>query len=348
MYPKSIVPKDFDVPDRIELEDAVLTPISIRSWLKDFDAVRSTVDYIELNPGLEWPDETLGNILFGLSDACYIDKLWKLRASFTYGVMSPDESTELGCLYIYRTRKKGYDAEIISWVRDRELRRGFGEEIFRFAETWVPEVWPFENTTWPGRKISWEEWYGLPDKDPQNWQENSPSYALIPQRLVPDSFQVPSGTQSNRFSLIPLQLSMDTITKNYEAYMMSAEYLKETFRPNDDWPIGTTFEEAIVDVGYFHFYWHTRGAFVYSIRDPENVRELGCLYITSTHKAGFQAEARFWVRESELTKSLEEEIDEFSHNWIRESWPFERVAWPGRDIGWEEWEKLPEWDADHK
>ncbi len=345
MYPKQIVPDTFDVPTRVEVEGIVLTPINLSSWDKDVRAVwhlRERIiqnqDVEILNPGLYLP----GNMLFGLSDACYLDKIWRLRASFTYGIMTPDEREELGCLYVYRTRKLGYDAEIVSWIRSEDLKP-LGEKIYEFAESWIPEVWPFKNTTWPGRKISWQEWYQLPDKDPQNWPDNPPSYALIPQMLVPAKFEIPESIDSNRFRLVPLHLNMDSIAKHYEAYTSSVDHLKGTFGPDDQWPENSNFEEAIVDVGYFHFYWHTRSTFVYSIRHPDDSHDLGCIYVAPTHKSGYQAEIYIWVREGELESNLDEELFEFTQNWINDEWPFERVAWPGREISWKEWKSLPEW-----
>ncbi len=345
MYPRKLVPDRFEVPTRIEVEGVILAPIGLASWVKDVHAVRHVREYMIQNPGLEILNPGLelpGDMLFGLSDACYLDKLWRLRASFTYGIMTPDEREELGCLYVYGTRKLGYEAEVVSWVRSDDLRE-LGEKIYQFAESWVPEQWPFEAITWPGRKTPWVDWFELPDKDPQNWSGNPPSYALVPRRLVADSFAVPDTLDSDRFKLLPLHLNMDSVAKHYEACVSSIDHLEGVFGPENDWYEDKSFQEAIADVGYFHFFWHTRGAFVYSVRNPEDTREIGCLYVMPTEKEGYQAEVYVWAREDALGSGLEEELDEFSHHWIEMAWPFESVAWPGREIGWAEWKSLPDW-----
>jgi len=343
---RKLVADGFEVPVRVELEYVVLVPVTIRNWDKDYDAVVSTRGYTGLNPGLVWPEQTMGSVLFGLSDVCYMDKLLRGRASVCYGIMTPDERTELGCLYVYRTRKLGYDAEIYCWVRRKEAEEGLRERVYEFAEAWVPDVWPFGRTTWPGWKIPWPEWYALPDKAPENWPGNPPSHALLPRRLVPDSFQIPTKVEKKRFVLVPLHLSMDTVAKHHEAIMSSVDHLNASFPPSGDWPRGKRFEDAVVDVGSLHFHWYSRGAFAYSLRDPGDARALGCISIEPTRKVGYQAEVCSWVRESELRSGLDEEVNEFTHAWIQSQWPFDRVAWPGRDFNWAAWGAMPEYELD--
>lgn len=350
MYPGKLVPDDFEVPTRVEVAGVLLRPIPLDNWLKDVQAIRVLRSYLDqnpdvelLNPGLSLPDD----LVFGISDVCWMRKLWSLRASFAYGVMTADESEELGCLYVFATRKLGYDAEVVSWMREKKLQ-DLGERIYRFAEEWVPDVWPFDRVTWPRREISWQDWYKLPDKDPQNWPGNHPTYSLVPRRLVSDTFEIPRSVEARRFSLVPLHLSMDSVAKNYDAYMSSFEHLKRTFPSDDEWPSEKTFNEAIIDVGYFHFLRHLRAGFAYSARDSNDNLELGCIYITAPRKANFQAEIRLWVRESEIQSGLEEELYEFAHQWLQAEWPFESLAWPGREIDWEEWDQLPEWGANEE
>jgi hypothetical protein len=48
-----------------------------------------------------------------------------------------------------------------------------------------------------------------------------------------------------------------------------------------------------------------------------------------------------WTRQSELAGGLEERLADAVKQWIAQEWPFRRVAYPGRGIAWEEYEKLP-------
>ena len=72
--------------------------------------------------------------------------------------LAPDESRILGCVYIYPTRKKGYDAEVYLWARQSELASGLETELTAVVKAWLAAEWPFRNPALPGRDITMEEW----------------------------------------------------------------------------------------------------------------------------------------------------------------------------------------------
>ena len=41
---------------------------------------------------------------------------FEARESFAYAVLTPDEQIELGCIYVYPSSKKGFDAVIRLWL----------------------------------------------------------------------------------------------------------------------------------------------------------------------------------------------------------------------------------------
>ena len=86
---------------------------------------------------------------------------FQLRTSFAYTAVSLDESRVLGCLYIYPTRKTGYDADVFLWVRQSSVEEGLNAHLFETVERWIAEDWPFSNPAYPGRKISFENWQSL-------------------------------------------------------------------------------------------------------------------------------------------------------------------------------------------
>ena len=49
-----------------------------------------------------------------------------------------------------------------------------------------------------------------------------------------------------------------------------------------------------------------------------------------------------WVRQSEFEKGLDPVLFQAVKQWIANDWPFENVAFPGREIDWDSWEALPE------
>jgi len=77
--------------------------------------------------------------------------------------MSLDESSCLGCLYIYPCRKTGYDAIVSMWVRTSELINNLDSELYSCVKTWVDEAWPFSRPAYPGREIAIEDWRKIPN-----------------------------------------------------------------------------------------------------------------------------------------------------------------------------------------
>jgi hypothetical protein len=69
---------------------------------------------------------------------------------------------------------------------------------------------------------------------------------------------------------------------------------------------------------------------------------LGCVYIDPTNKSGYDAEVYMWVRKSEYDKGLDPVIFDELKNWMNTKWPFNNVAYPGREIDWSEWNTIPE------
>ena len=66
-------------------------------------------------------------------------------------------------------------------------------------------------------------------------------------------------------------------------------------------------------------------------------------YVMPPQRAGYDAQVFYWARSSELASGLDAHLGEAVHAWLRDSWPWwPRVAYPGRDISWDDWEALPE------
>jgi len=60
-----------------------------------------------------------------------------------------------------------------------------------------------------------------------------------------------------------------------------------------------------------------------------------------TLKRGYDAVVLLWARQSELASGLEERLTAAVKQWIAQEWPSRRVAYPGRGIAWEDYQKLP-------
>jgi len=162
---KRFAPDSVTVPAGIETEDFRIRVLTINDVVRDYDAVMSSIDHLRgvFGPGSSWPSADL-TLEQDLIDLGWHQKEFQNGSSFAYTVMSLDESRCLGCVYVYPSEKAGYDARVILWVRQSEIREGLDEKLFSAVKIWLSEEWWFTEAAFPGRELSWQEWESLPDK----------------------------------------------------------------------------------------------------------------------------------------------------------------------------------------
>jgi hypothetical protein len=154
--------------------------------------------------------------------------------------------------------------------------------------------------------------------------------------LVPPSVTVPERVSTESFLVRPL--TIDDAEMDYRAVMASRERLKDAFAPDDPWPTADhTLEQNRIDVAWHHKEFQRRDAFTYAIVDHDERVELGCVYVQPTRVDGYDAAVYFWVSDAGVDRELATTIEEWVRAWIDDAWPFEAVAYPGRDIPWAEW-----------
>jgi hypothetical protein len=100
-------------------------------------------------------------------------------------------------------------------------------------------------------------------------------------------------------------------------------------------------EQDLIDLAWHQKEAQRRSSFAYAVMRPDERVQLGCFYIVPSQKQGVGAAAALWVRASELAGDLDEELYGTVRRWLADSWPFSRVAWPGRELPWEEYDALP-------
>jgi hypothetical protein len=162
--------------------------------------------------------------------------------------------------------------------------------------------------------------------------------AQSPAPFVPDDYEIPAGLETDEFRL--RMLTVNDVVKDFEAVVTSAEHLKQVF-PGGTWPDGLTLEQDLIDLGWHQKEFQRRTSFAYTVVTLSESRVLGCVYVCPTQKRGYDAAVFLWARQSELASGLEERLTDAVKQWIAQEWPFRRVAYPGRGIAWEEYEKLP-------
>lgn len=153
------VPDDFNVPEKLETDKFRLRMLTIKDVDKDYEAVTSSIDHLYgvFGPLFEWPTKDLTHEQ-DLIDLGWHEKEFQIRNSFTYTVISLDESQVLGCVYIFKPDKKTYDAEVYLWVRKSVYNEGLDPVLYSTVKKWIGEKWPFKKVAYPGREIDWESW----------------------------------------------------------------------------------------------------------------------------------------------------------------------------------------------
>lgn len=149
---KQFIPEDFEIPQILETEKFRLRPLTVLDVDKDYEALMSSLDHLKgfFGPNSTWPrDLTKEQDLKDLEEH---QKEFQTRSSFTYTVVSLDESEVLGCVYIFPSRKEGFEADVFCWVRKSEFDKGMDPILFNTVKDWIKQKWPFEKVRYPGRE----------------------------------------------------------------------------------------------------------------------------------------------------------------------------------------------------
>lgn len=162
------------------------------------------------------------------------------------------------------------------------------------------------------------------------WAQDNP--------FVPNDFIVPDTLENEHLRI--RMLTVNDVVKDYDAVMTSIEHLQEMY-PLSSWPsIELTFEQDLIDLGWHQKEFQIRRSFAYTVVSLDESQVLGCIYINPTTKADYDARVAMWVRASEVDKGLDSILFNSVKKWISEEWPFKSVAYPGREINWNEWDSM--------
>ena len=153
------------MPATLETRQFRLRMLTVNDVVKDYDAVVTSAEHLRgvFGPQSAWPADDL-TLEQDLIDLGWHQKEFQIRRSFAYTVMNRSEATCLGCVYIYPTSKREYDAEVYLWVRKSEFDKGLDRVLFKTVMQWIESKWPFKSVAYPGREIEWTAWEGLPSQ----------------------------------------------------------------------------------------------------------------------------------------------------------------------------------------
>jgi hypothetical protein len=162
MYGRALVPDDFSIPERLDGPGYHLRMLSVSDLEKDFEAVVESLDRLNglFGPQSTWPEGITKDE--DLIDLAWHQREFTIRHSFAYTVMAADESRCLGCMYIFPSDRRGYDAKVFYWVRSGPDTEARDAELGQRVREWLTSHWPFSAVAYPGRDVSWEAWQALP------------------------------------------------------------------------------------------------------------------------------------------------------------------------------------------
>ena len=146
----SFIPKDFNVPIRLETDTFILRPIKVSDAQMDYVAVMESIEIIH-NSLLseEWPPSDF-TLIENREQIKVKEKRFKKKQSFTFTVLDKSENNIIGCVYIYKGRY-GPDAAVFMWVRHSEFQNGLDPILEDSIRNWIEKEWPFEWVVFPGR-----------------------------------------------------------------------------------------------------------------------------------------------------------------------------------------------------
>jgi len=146
----AFLPEGFEAPAGFETAGFRVRPITVADAEKDYEAVMESVPLIRaalLDD--RWPPDSF-SLEENRRQLEIKERLARERRSFTYTVVSPDESRVLGCVYINRGRG-GPDAAVFLWTRQSAHDAGLDPVLEGAVRGWMKRSWPFERVMYPGR-----------------------------------------------------------------------------------------------------------------------------------------------------------------------------------------------------
>ena len=154
---RNFVSVDFVVPTSFEGEHFQLQVLGPDVNELDYEAVMSSKKNLRniFAKNDRWPCDKM-TAKENNSDLITHLREFNNREAFAFTVLTPEKNKCIGCIYIEPCYRENFDAEVYFWIRDDNLY--LESEFYRIVNKWIKDDWPFANTIWPGREISWKVW----------------------------------------------------------------------------------------------------------------------------------------------------------------------------------------------
>jgi virginiamycin B lyase len=157
------------------------------------------------------------------------------------------------------------------------------------------------------------------------------AYATAKTKFVPDTFMVPPGPAIGEYTWNIL-----------EPEILKEDYAALNHVAGRSGPMKITSDEDYGELKRHRWEFQHLTSFAYGILTPDGTEEVACVYVNPSKKEGFDAAVHFLMTERAEKENLRPVLEQKVREWIKSSWPFEKVAYPGIDISMAAWNALPD------
>jgi hypothetical protein len=158
----------------------------------------------------------------------------------------------------------------------------------------------------------------------------------MPIPFISETYAPPKSFDNEYFHFRVLE--GDVAELDFEAVMSSQKRLQGIFGLGNEWPKSDmTLKENIASLKVHKQEFESRQAFAYSVLNQSKNKCLGSVYIDPSDSPNYQCVVYLWVRDDSL--ELDNALYQTVCKWLSEEWSFSKVAFPGRCILWENWNK---------
>ena len=159
----------------------------------------------------------------------------------------------------------------------------------------------------------------------------SNAYATAKVKFVPDTFMVPPPPTIG----------------DYTWNILEPEILKEDFGAlmhtvGRTTPATITTDEDYGELKRHRWEFQHATSFAYGVLSADGTEEIACVYVNPSKKQGYDATVRFLMTERGAKENLQPQLEAKVREWIKTSWPFAKVAFPGLDVSMSAWNALPD------
>jgi virginiamycin B lyase len=152
-------------------------------------------------------------------------------------------------------------------------------------------------------------------------------------RFVPESFMAPPPP------------AMPGYTWNIlEPEILNQDYAALATLGGKAGPMKTTIDEDYGEVKRHRWEFQHQTSFAYGVLTADGSEEVACVYVNPSKKAGYEATVRVVVTAHGEQMNLLPTLQSAVKDWIKASFPFKTVAYPGLDIPMSDWNALADSD----